>query len=100
MATVAASEELLRIVFSFLIVTVEACGGLVIATGVIRAIVGYVRTCGRGRRSRDITGLSPTREDILLLSAIIALRTVTNTLLERELALLGPDCPAFCGALA
>ncbi len=95
MVTVAAFEEVLRIVFSFLIVIVEACGGLVIVIGVSRAIVGYVRTCGISHRSRDHTGvritlgrsmvlalefqvaadilktgLSPTWEDILLLQTV------------------------------
>ena len=122
MATVAAFEEALRIVFSFLIVVVEACGGLVIAIGVSRAIVGYLRTCGIGRSSRDHaglritlgrsmvlalefqvaadilkTGLSPTWQDILLLSAIIALRSVLNILMERELEFLSPDPAALIG---
>jgi len=60
MVTVAASDELLKIVFSYLIVIVEACGGLVIAIGVGRAIVDYVRTRCVGRRSRDPTGLRIT----------------------------------------
>jgi len=122
MATVEAFEELLRIIFSYLIVVVEACGGLVIAIGVGRAIVGYVRTCCMGRKSRDHTGLritlgrsmvlalefqvaadilktglSPTWQDILLLSAIIALRTVLNILMERELEFLCPDPVALTG---
>ena len=122
MATLALFEELLRIVFGYLIVIVEACGGLVITIGVSRAIVGYVRTCGTGRRTRDHTGLritlgrsmvlalefqvaadilktglSPTWQDILLLSAIIALRTVLNILMERELEFLSPDPSAFTG---
>ena len=123
--TVAASEELLRTVFSYLIVMVEACGGLVIVTGVGRAIVGYVRTCWFSRRSRDHTGLritlgrsmvlalefqvaadilktglSPTWQDILLLSAIIALRTVLNILMERELEFLNPDASVLTGESA
>jgi len=123
--TVAASEELLRTVFSYLIVIVEACGGVVIAIGVGRAIVGYVRACGVGRRSRDHTGLritlgrsmvlalefqvaadilktglSPTWQDILLLSAIIALRTVLNILMERELEFLSPDPSVLAGESA
>jgi uncharacterized membrane protein len=122
MVTVAASEELLKAVFSYLIVMVEACGGLVIAVGVGRAIVEYVRTCCVGRKSRDHTGLritlgrsmvlalefqvaadilktglSPTWQDILLLSAIIALRTVLNILMERELEFLNPDPSVLTG---
>ncbi len=96
-----------------------------IAVGVSRAIVGYVRTCGIGRRTRDHTGLritlgrsmvlalefqvaadilktglSPTWQDILLLSAIIALRTVLNILMERELEFLSPDLSAALGKSA
>ena len=36
------------------------------------------------------TGISPTWQDILLLAAIIALRTILNYLLEREIELLMP----------
>ena len=46
------------------------------------------------------TGLSPTWQDILLLSAIIALRTVLNILMERELDFLGPDPSVPTGASA
>ena len=125
MVTVAAFEAALRIVFSYLIVIVEACGGLVIAIGVSRAIVGYVRICCTGGRSMNYTGLritlgrsmvlalefqvaadvlktglSPTWQDILLLSAIIALRTVLNILMERELQFLSPDPSALTGKSA
>ena len=125
MATLALLEDLLRTIFGYLIVIVEACGGLVIAIGVGRAIVGYVRTCGTGRRATDHTGLritlgrsmvlalefqvaadilktglSPTWQDILLLSAIIALRTVLNILMERELEFLSPDPSALAGKSA
>ncbi len=123
--TVAASEGALRTVFSYLIVIVEACGGLVIAIGVGRAITSYVRTCCFGRRSRDHTGLritlgrsmvlalefqvaadilktglSPTWQDILLLAATITLRTVLNILMERELEFLSPDPSVLAGESA
>ncbi|MCJ7548665.1 MAG: hypothetical protein MUQ30_03165 [Anaerolineae bacterium] len=57
MATLALLEDLLRTIFSYLIVIVEACGGLVIAIGVSRAIVGYVRTFGMGRGTGNHTCL-------------------------------------------
>jgi uncharacterized membrane protein len=110
----------LRIFFRFLTVIVEACGGLVIAIGVSRTIVGYVCACGFHHRSEDVTslritlgksmvlalefqvaadilktGLSPTWQDILLLAAIITVRTVMNILLERELEFLDSDHPHF-----
>ena len=112
--TVAASEELLRTVFSYLIVIVETCGGIVIAIGVGRAIVGYVRACCVGRTSRDHTGLritlgrsmvlalefqvaadilktglSPTWQDILLLSAIIALQLSQWSMMPSDRAASG-----------
>lgn len=119
MGNVKGLEELLRTVFSFLIVLVEACGGLVITIGVCRTIVGYLIACVIRRNTEEVkhlrimlgqsmvlalefqvaadilkTGLSPTWQDILLLAAIIAVRTVMNILLERELEFLGSDRPA------
>ena len=109
------TEEALGTLFSYLIVAIEACGGFVILVGVTRAIIGYVRnvvlrynpeavTLLRFRLGRcmvlalefqvaaDIlkTGLSPTWQDILLLGAIIALRTVLNYFLDRELEIMDP----------
>ena len=108
-------EEVLKSLFNYLIVAVEACGAFVIFAGVVRAIIGYIRCCIFNQKNVDVanlrmqlgqsmvialefqvaadilkTGLSPTWEDILLLAAIIGLRTLLNYLLERELELLDP----------
>jgi uncharacterized membrane protein len=104
-------------IFEYIIAFVEACSAVVIFTGVVRAIYGFFRCCigQHGRQSvsqvrmslgqtmvvalefqvaADIlkTGISPTWEDMLLLAAIIGLRTLLNTLLELELARLRPEC--------
>lgn len=109
-------EVLLRTIVGYLIVIVEACGAFVLTVGVLRSFIGYIRSCvfrqdtkrvpklrislGRSmvlalefQVAADIlkTGLSPTWEDILLLGAIIALRTILNYLLERELEMLNSD---------
>ena len=116
MSILTLTESVLQDIFSYLIVIVEACGGLVLMMGVLRAVLGYVKSCVLNYCPEDITelrirlgksmvfalelqvaadilktGLSPTWEDILRLAAIIALRTVLNYLLERELDLLDPD---------
>lgn len=94
---------------SFLVPVVEACGALVIVIEVARTIIvyvsGYVRHAGpqtatlRIRLGQSMvmglefqvaadilkTALAPTWNDILLLAALIALRTVLNYLLEAEL---------------
>ena len=107
----------LETLFEYIIVFVEACSAVVIVVGAARAIYGFFRCCiGRhGRQSvaqvrmnlgqtmvvalefqvaADIlkTGIAPTWQDILLLGAIIGLRTLLNTLLEVELARLRPEC--------
>ncbi len=109
-----ASEGLLQTAFGYAILFVEACGGLIIIAGVARAAVRYVRGYVLRYRPSEITelrivlgrsmvvalefqvaadilktGLQPTWSDILLLAAIIALRTVLNLLLEHELQMLG-----------
>jgi len=87
---------------SFLVPVVEACGALVIVIEVARTIIvyvsGYVRHAGpqtaalRIRLGQSMvmglefqvaadilkTALAPTWNDILLLAALIALRTVLN----------------------
>ena len=94
---------------SFLVPVVEACGALVIVIEVARTIIvyvsGYVQRAGpqtaalRIRLGQSMvmglefqvaadilkTALAPTWNDILLLAALIALRTVLNYLLEAEL---------------
>ncbi len=103
----------LRMVVLELIVLVEACGVIVVLLGVGKTIVLYLRDFFRHLPSRRIsllrlqlgqsmvmglefqvaadilrTTLSPNWNDVLLLSAIIALRTVLNFLLEREMHIL------------
>ena len=118
-------EEVLRVVVSYLVVFVETCGAFVITVGVVRTMAGYCRSCVLRHQPADMaalritlgkslvlalefqvaadilkTGLSPTWQDILQLSAILAVRTVMNILLERELALLDHDHPAVVGRSA
>ena len=106
-------EGVLQTIVSFLIIVAEACGAFVLSVGVIRAVIGYAGSCVFRQNTQHVpklrislgqsmvlalefqvaadilkTGLSPTWEDILLLAATIALRTILNYLLERELALL------------
>ena len=94
---------------SFAVPIVEACGTLIISLEVARTLVQYL-IAFFGRRpmhmldlrvrlgqsmvmglefqvAADIlkTALTPTWNDILLLAALIGLRTVLNYLLEREL---------------
>jgi len=107
-------EEWFRIGMGYLILLVEACGALVVVLGVVRAITEYIRTLVRPESvllaslrvrlgqsmvvglefqvAADIlkTGLSPTWNDVLLLAALIGLRTVLNYILERELKMLDP----------
>ena len=108
-------EDILQIVIGYLIIIIEGCGAVVIFIGAIKAITGYIRHCIFNRKTIDIptlrlqlgqsmvialefqvaadilkTGISPTWQDILLLAAIIALRTILNYLLERELEILTP----------
>jgi uncharacterized membrane protein len=110
-------EEGLRIIVSYVIPIVEGCGTLVIVLEVCRTIVQYVL---RFVRRKDVhmrplrirlgqamvmglefqvaadilrTATSPTWNDILLLAALIALRTVLNFLLEQELKTLSTDAP-------
>ena len=105
-------EEWFREAVGYLVLLVEACGALVVVLGVIRAIAEYIRTLFRPEPvhlstlrvrlgqsmvvglefqvAADIlrTGLSPTWNDVLLLAALIGLRTVLNYILERELRML------------
>jgi uncharacterized membrane protein len=102
-------EEWVILGISYLVPIVEACGAVVIVLGVIRTLVQYVR----GRLQLDVeclasmrlqlvpslvmgldfqlaadvlkTAISPTWDHILVLGALIALRTTLNFLLEREL---------------
>lgn len=118
-------NSILENVFEYIIIFVEACSAVVIFIGVVRAIYGFFRCCiGQHPRQKvsqvrmslgqtmvvalefqvaaDIlkTGISPAWNEILLLAAIIALRTVLNTLLEFELARLRPECEVPLNPLA
>jgi uncharacterized membrane protein len=108
-------EEALRTAMGYVVPVVEACGALVILIEVVRTIVQYLLVCVRRecvemrpmrvrlgqamvmglefQVAADIlkTALAPTWNDILQLAALIALRTVLNFLLERELETLNGD---------
>ena len=104
-----ALEELVILVISYLVPIVEACGAAVIMMGVIRTIVHHIKchlrldlSCLNDLRlllveslimglefqvAADVlkTAISPTKEQILVLAALIALRVALSFLLEREL---------------
>ncbi|MBN1249273.1 MAG: DUF1622 domain-containing protein, partial [Anaerolineae bacterium] len=107
------AEEVLREFFGYAIIAVELCGAFVIMVGVVRGVIGYIRCYTFNYKPEEIphlrrvlgrsmvlalefqvaadilkTGLSPTWQDILLLAAIIAVRTVLSFLMERELEFL------------
>jgi uncharacterized membrane protein len=108
-------EAIVDFVLSYIIPIVEACGAVVIVLEVVRTFVQYLVHFVRRRdphirslRTRlgqaMVTGLefqvaadilrtatAPTWNDILLLAALIALRTVLNFLLEQELRTLSSD---------
>lgn len=104
-------EHALADFIRLLILLANFAGALVIAVGVVRAIGGYVTGLVRGdggegpkdsirlllgrslllalefQLGADIlqTALDPSREDLIVLGAIAALRTVLNYFLGREL---------------
>jgi len=102
-------EDYLTIAVGFAVPVVEACGALIIVIEVIRTavmyLISYLRRgplemtllrCRLGQSmvmglefqvAADIlkTALSPQWNDILLLAALIGMRTLLNYLLEREL---------------
>ena len=104
-----ALEEWVILAISYLVPIVEACGAIVIVLGVIRTLVQYVRgrfrvdveylTCMRlqlvpslvmgldFQLAADVlkTTISPTWDHLLVLAALVGLRTTLNFLLEREL---------------
>lgn len=114
-------DEWLAIVLLYAIPVIEACGALVIVIEVIRTIIIYLAryfrraaqnvTRLRTRLARSMvfglefqiaadilkTTLDPTWNDLLILAALIALRTLLNFLLERELAALDVDRPLSTG---
>jgi uncharacterized membrane protein len=108
-------NEILTAVIGCVVPVIEACGAFIIALEVVRTMVGYVANLFRrdpvhmsALRHRlgqsmvmgiefqvaaDIlkTALAPSWNDILLLAALIGLRTVLNYLMERELRMLEAD---------
>ena len=108
-------EQTVDFLLSYVIPIVEACGAVVIVLEVGRTFVQYVLHFVRRRElhvrtfrirlgQAMVTGLefqvaadilrtatAPTWNDILLLAALIALRTVLNFLLEQELKTLGAE---------
>lgn len=112
-------ESVFSEVVGVLVMAVEACGVLVIVLGVARAVVRYLvafvkpgQVSARSLRlqlgycmvmglefqvAADIlkTALSPAWNDILLLAALIGMRTLLNYLLEIELKNLGAEQAAI-----
>jgi uncharacterized membrane protein len=109
-------NEVVNVVIGFGVLFVEACGALVVLLGVIRTVVQYILVFLGQRSSNSVTrlrmrlgqsmvmglefqvaadilktALSPTWNEILLLAALIGLRTVLNYLLEHELRTLYAD---------
>ncbi|MGC9347618.1 MAG: DUF1622 domain-containing protein [Anaerolineae bacterium] len=116
------TQDTLQAILSYVIIIVEVFGALVVIVGVIRAVVDWLHhvvldydtheiTALRVKLGKSMvmalefqvaadilkTGLSPTWQDILRLVAIIAVRTVLNYLLERELEALDPSHPIAPG---
>lgn len=120
-------DRWIRVILGYLVPLIEAFGALVIVVGSARTIVQYLRSC-IGRSSdhmsslriqlgqsmvmgleflvaADIlrTALTPTWNEMLLLAALIGLRTVLNYFVELELRTLdrvtpstGRTDPPFC----
>jgi uncharacterized membrane protein len=105
-------NDILTSFVSFAVPIIEACGAVIISLEVLRTLARYL-IAFFGRRpihmpelrtrlgqsmvmglefqvAADIlrTALAPTWNDILLLAALIALRTVLNYLLEHELQVI------------
>jgi uncharacterized membrane protein len=111
-------EQAFHVAIGYLVPLVEACGALVVIMGVGRAIWRYVKSylqhdplhvaslrlqLGQSmvmgiefQVAADIlrTALRPTVNDILLLAALIGVRTILNYLLERELMVLSAASPS------
>ena len=105
-------EEVLKTTIGYIAPFAEACGALAVLLGVVRAIVQYLHAFVRPHSvpvapirmrlgqsmviglefqvAADIlkTALSPAWNDVLFLAALIALRTLLNYILERELRIL------------
>ena len=112
-------EKVFHVAIGYLVPLVEACGALVVVMGVARAIWRYVKSylehdpmrvaslrlqLGQSmvmgiefQVAADIlrTALRPTVNDMVLLAALIGVRTVLNYLLERELRVLSAASPSL-----
>jgi uncharacterized membrane protein len=111
-------EVWLQTLFGYVIMIVEMCSVLVITVGASRTIIGFIKAFVLHYRPADLhelrimlgksmvmglefqvaadilkTSRAPNWNAVLLLAAIIALRTLLNFLLERELELLDDDHP-------
>jgi uncharacterized membrane protein len=108
-------NEILTAAIGYAVPVIEACGALIIALEVVRTMIGYVANLFRHdsghvstlrhrlgqsmvmglefQVAADIlkTALAPSWNDILLLAALIGLRTVLNYLMERELRMIEAD---------
>ena len=105
-------DHWIRVVLGYLVPVIEAFGALVVVVGSTRTVVQYLRSCmgpGPDRMASlriqlgqsmvmgleflvaaDIlrTALTPTWNEMLLLAALIGLRTVLNYFVELELRTL------------
>ena len=108
-------DHVLTSMIGFLVPALETCGALIITMAAARTVVQYVyRFFKHGNQdvtplrirmgqsmvlaleflvAADIlkTALSPQWNDVLLLAALIGMRTILNYLLERELRMLNAD---------
>jgi len=108
-------NEILTAAIGYAVPVIEACGAFIIALEVVRTMIGYVANLFRHdsghvstlrhrlgqsmvmglefQVAADIlkTALAPSWNDILLLAALIGLRTVLNYLMERELRMIEAD---------
>ena len=108
-------NEILTAAIGYVVPVIEACGALIIALEVVRTMIGYVANLFshdsghvstlRHRLGQSMvmglefqvaadilkTALAPSWNDILLLAALIGLRTVLNYLMERELRMIEAD---------
>ena len=103
-------ESLLRAIIGYIVPVVEACGALIVALGVGRTLARYLRYFFQSHDMFSIaslriqlgqnlvmglefqvaadilkTAMAPSWEDLGRLVALIAIRTVLNFILEREM---------------
>ena len=111
--------QALIVAIGYIVPVVEACGVIVIVLEVVRTVVMHISTFFRRGANNstqlrmrlgqsmvagleflvaaDIlkTAISPSWNEMLLLAALIGLRTLLNYLLERELQVLDEQCAAL-----